>query len=455
MRNRYFLGLAITLAPVAICQKTQPITPKTPDVAVPPKVEIASPESIIKELEKPVSAEEAALIAIRYQQSLAIAKAQLKQTRGQVNSAKSAVFPTLSLSSGYTDLDIIEAGSKSSSSTSSGYSSNLALKQLLFDFSHSADLVRQAEYVELSAKMGYQASLSNLVSDVKKGYYAVQGNEGLVRAAEANVAARQNQLKLAKARLESGIGAPADVITAKTNLSDAVLSLTQARQTLSLSRMSLAQTIGVDPRTVVQQKESTETILAADNLDDLVKQAAADRPEQAQATANVKAAEAGYAAAKTGNAPSLVFNAGLSARGDKAPFDSSSSTFGVSLSWSLFDGGSAKGKTEQAKASLDSAKTSAVIVQQGVVSDVSQAYLALKTAEQRVVVTSAALANAREAVRLTEGRYREGFATFVEITSAQAAAYSAENADINARVALEQARVALSRAIGATVKSVK
>jgi len=440
--------MVIVSAPMAFCQKTMPIAPKTPDINVPPAIAIPSPEQIVKELEKPVTASDVALIAVRYQQSLAIAKAQAKGARGQKNAALSALFPTLSLSSSYTDLDIIQEGAKASSGTSSGYSSNLAFKQLLYDFNRSPDLVRQAEYVEISAKMGYKAALANLISDVKKAFYAVQGNEGLVKAAEANVLARQNQLKLAQARLDSGMGAPADVINAKTNLSDAVLSLTQARQTLSISRLSLAQTIGVDPRTSIQQQESVEGVIKADNLDELVKQAVANRPEQAQATANVKAAQAGLSAAKNGNAPSLMFNAGVSSRGDKAAFDSSNATFGLTLSWSFYDGGSAKGKTEQAQASLDSAKASAAIVEQTVISDVSQAYLALKTAEQRVDVTTAALANAREAVRLTEGRYREGFATFVEITTVQAAAYSAENAAVSAVVALQQARVSLARAVG-------
>lgn len=445
---RYVLAITMLAASsVAMCQKTEPIAPKTPDIKVPPAVAIPSPEQVIKELEKPVNASEAAVIAVRYQQSLAIAKAQTKGARGQKNTAQSALFPTLSLSSSYTDLDVIEEGSKPSSGTSSGYSSNLALKQLLFDFNRSTDLLRQAEYVEQSAKFGYKASLANLISDVKKAFYSVQANEGLVKAAEANVLARQNQLKLAQARLDSGMGAPADVISAKTNLSDAVLSLTQARQTLSVSRLALAQIIGVDPRTSILQKESTEDEVNADSLDNLVKQALEQRPEQAQASANIKAAEAGLAAAKNGNAPSLVFNAGVSSRGDKAAFDSSNSTFGLSLSWSLYDGGSAKGKKDQAQASLDSAKASSAIVEQTVISDVSQAYLALKTAKQRVEVTAAALANAREAIRLTEGRYREGFATFVEVTTVQAAAYSAENASINAVAALQQARVALNRAV--------
>lgn len=455
MKNLFCLATAAIIAPAAFCQKTQPISPNTPDVKVPPLIAIKSPEDIVKELESPVDAQEAALIAIRYQQSLAVVKAQIKQARGGKVSAQAAMNPTLALSSTYTDLDYIEKSSSASSGSSQGYSSSLALKQLLFDFNHSPDLLRQAEYVELAARLGFRASLSNLISDVKKAYYAVQGNEGLVRAAEANVEARQNQLKMAQAKLLSGMGAPADVISAKTNLSDAVLSLTQSRQTLSLSKMALAQAIGVDPRTEVKQKASAEFAVEANNLDDLVKQGLANRPEQAQSSANIKAAEAGLAAAKTGNAPSLVFSAGLGGRGEKDPAATSYGTFGLTLSWSFSDGGSTKGKLEQAKASLDAAKASAAVVEQTLVSDVSQAYLALKTAEQRVEVTSAALANAREAVRLTEGRYREGFATFVEITSAQASAFSAENADIAAKVALEQARVALNRAVGATAKDLK
>jgi outer membrane protein TolC len=450
----YCFGVSFFAVSMCWAQKTEPIQPKTPDIVVPPAIQLPSPAKIEEAIKRPLTADDAVVIAIARQQSVVIARAAVRQARGQRRATESPLVPSLSLNSTYTDLDVIQTasgGSSGSSSTSSGYQTNLALKQLLFDFSHSHDLVRQAEYIELATVFGFRSTVSDLVLQVKQAYYTVVQNQGLVAAAEANVKNRQSQQVLAQGRLDSGLGAPADVISAKTNLADAVNSLTQARLTLSVSRMALAKLMGLDPRTPLELKESNEAGVAVDDLDALVAEALKQRPDVAEAVATRKAAEAGLAAARTNNAPALSFTANLNGKGNDKPFDSQYSTFVVTLSWALFDGGGTRGRIEQAKGSVQSATAAEALVTQSAISDVSTAYLNLKTAEQRMVVTQAAVANALEGVRLAEGRYSGQVAIFVEITTAQAALFSAQSNDATAKAALQQARASLARALGRNI----
>jgi outer membrane protein len=446
--------VAICLAGVCVgwcsAQTTEPIQPKTPDIQVPPPISISGPPGSDPLGGKPVTADEAAKIALERQRSLALARAALKSASGQKKSVGAAQGPNLSLGTGYTDLNQIRVDSSSGSSGSSlnGYSSSVTLKQLLFDFSHSADLTRQASYLVEAAKQSYERARADLVLQVKRAFYTAVQSAGLADAAEQNVKNRQAQLDLAQARLDSGLGAPADVVNAKTYLADAVSSLTQARASAASARISLALAMGLDPRTAIVTKEAENSESLPEELGALVDQALRDRPEQVQALAVLKAAEAGLRAARTGNAPGLYFNAGYSGRGLSDPLNSQNATYGVTLSWTLFDSGSSSGRVEQAKAGVEAAQADLDLTSQSVIADVAQAYVSLKTAEQRSSVADASLANAQEGVRLSQGRYRAGVTTFLEVTSAQTSLFTAQTDAVNAKSAIQQARAALARAVG-------
>src|SRR6185436_3292430 len=111
----------------------------------------------------------------------------------------------------------------SGGSSNNQFTTSVSVDQLLFDFGRTRDSVRQQQSLE-------RASLYNLAEDLAN-----------VTIGEGNVANRQRQLDQAQARLNSGLGAPADVVQAKTNLADAAISLSSARNTALTSQITLAQ----------------------------------------------------------------------------------------------------------------------------------------------------------------------------------------------------------------------
>lgn len=443
------LAVFVVLA-LGQAQETKPLKPGTPDIVVPPPVTLPGPPKGEPAVNGPLTATDVAKIAVARQRALDLAKALVRQASGGKQAAQSALLPLVTLNSTSTSVDQLSRGSGGGSSGGpvDGSTSTLALKQLLFDFSHSADLLRQAQEIEAAAREGYRRTLASVVLTSKQLFFAVVQSDGLVSAAEANVKSRQAQLALAQARLDVGSGPPLDVVQAKTNLADAVVSLTQARQGATTARIALAQAIGLDPRAAVTPADSTEPPPLSEDLNALVEQALQHRPEMGEARATVRAAEGGLAAARTASAPVLTLNAGLGARGVSDPFDSRTASVGVTLSWSVFDGGSTAGRVEQAQGSLDVAKATLDLTSQSVVSDVALALLNLKTAEQRAAVTVVGVANALEGVRLAEGRYRAGIATFVEVTTAQASLFAAQNSDVSARASIQVARAAMAHALG-------
>jgi outer membrane protein TolC len=336
-----------------------------------------------------------------------------------------------------------------------GYTGAATVRQLLFDFNHTRDLVRQAAALERVAAANLTRVQSDLILQVKQAFYTFTQNQRLVTVNESNVRNQQDHLDLAQARLNSGLGLPVDVVRAQTTVADAILNLNVARNNASLSRVNLALLMGIDPRTPIQPAETGEPAVSSKDVNALVQTAMTQRPDLLQAQANLRAAEYGVNAAKTTNAPALTASLNLSTRGPDFPPGNDFFTVGANIVWDPFDGGLTTGRVREARANREAAQAQLTGTQLAVTSDVSQAYLNLRTAEQRVVTADAEVANAEESVRLAAGRYRSGIGTFIDVTDAQSALLTAQTNRVNAQSAVDQARAALARAIGTPVPAVR
>lgn len=453
--------------PGDLSRPTPPIVPPTKGVPILPAVELPAPpaDSTVAPTaptEQPLTADEAAGIALRLQPSVTIAGANIVAAQGRTQQVRAGLRPSLGFSAGYTQQESLNASTGTgggtgggtdpfSNSSSSGLRASASVRQLLFDFNRTRNAVRESAARERAANAGLTRVQADLVLQVKQAFYTFVQNTRLVGVNEANLKNRQEQLALAQARLNVGLGAPADVVRAQTTVAEAAFNLESARNVASLSRVSLALLMGIDARTPLQTADSSEPTVATDDVNDLVNQALTQRPEVVQAQASLEAAGFGVSVAKKSNAPSIGIGGSLASRGDNLSLNHSSVRATLDLSWTPFDGGLSKGVVKEAQANSAIAQAELNSARQNVVSDVSQAYLNLRTAEQSVLTADAQVANAEESVRLAEGRYRAGVGTFIEVTDAQTALLTARTNRVNAVSTVDKARAALSRAVGAAL----
>ena len=82
--------------------------------------------------------------------------------------------------------------------------------------------------------------------------------------------------------------------------------------------------------------------------------------------------------------------------------------------------------------------------------EVSQAYLNLDATQERLRFTAITVTQAKERMALTEGRYRAGLATAVEVTDAEVALVNAQVNDVVAMSTYQAAKAQLERAMGTT-----
>lgn len=434
--------------------QTPPIQPTVQETPLPPPVQLpAPPVPSGAAPERPVTVDEAVRIALANQPDVAAARAGLDAARGRTRQARAGLLPGLVAGASYTNANRSAAassgtGTSSGSTTFDGYQWSASVRQLLYDFNHTRDLVQKARSEEISSGAGLTRVQADLVLRVKQVFYAALQMRRLVEVQESNVKSQQTHGAEARARLNAGVGTPADVVRAEAAVAESVLDLTVARNAASQALVDLAGEMGLDPRTPLSLSESSQTSVPPAGLNDLVEMAMSRRPEVLQARHEVEAARHALSAAKTSNAPSLGASVGWQQRGQDFPPDDDTVTYGVSLQWSAFDSGLTRGRVAEAAANVDAAAAAEKSVRLAVTAEVSRAFLDVKTAEQRMAASEASVANATEALRLIEGRYRAGLGTFVDVLDAQTAAVTARTNQVNARSALDQSLAALDRATG-------
>lgn len=443
------IGL-ILLSTAGLAQQTPPVLPKIQETALPPAITLPAPANVSADVpNRPLTADEAARIGLRRQPNVTIARAGVMAARGNETQARAGLLPSLGTGAGYTNIALAPVQSIPGGSVASGYQVTANVRQLIFDFNHTRDVVRQASAQERSAYAGLTKVQSDTVLQIKQAFYAYAQNMRLVSVNEANVKNAQSHLALAQARLNAGLGLPSDVVRAQTAVADAIFNLNLARNAASVAGVILAELMGIDPRTPIELADTEEAAVAADDVGALTDEALKRRPEMVGAYASLAAAGYSVSAAKTSNAPALAASAGWLQRGTDFPPDNKTLTYGVAIQWTPFDAGLTAGRVETARGNLLAAQAELEQSKLGVTSDVAQAYLNLKTAEQRVTTGEAEVANAQEALRLTEGRYKSGLGTFLDVLDAQTALTTADSNRINAKSSVNQARAALAHAIGA------
>ncbi|HEY0095714.1 MAG TPA: TolC family protein [Archangium sp.] len=190
---------------------------------------------------------------------------------------------------------------------SSGYSVGLQ-----YDFSGSKlmqpRIARAQENATIRRVEGYEA---NMVSRVAQQYLtALQAGE-LAAQAEREVARTVEHERLAKARLDVGVGTPLDLRRAEVQRGQAEVTLLQQRNAYATEVLRLGLAMG---RSIPADTRLTSSFTLFEprwTAEQLVEMAQGNNPNLASARANVSAARTGISAARTQYLPTVSLSAGI------------------------------------------------------------------------------------------------------------------------------------------------
>jgi TolC family type I secretion outer membrane protein len=356
---------------------------------------------------------------------------QTRLSEANLGSVRSAYLPTV-------DLDASLTRSRSSLGTATTLSGpTLSLDYLLFDFGGRNAAAEAARQSLISADYSHNQAVQDVILSVEQAYYGYLDAKALLTAQEATIKERQTSLDSADARHRAGVATIADVLQARTALSQAKLTYETIDGNLHRLQGTIATLMGLPASTPFAVGDLPADVPAqqvSDAVEALIARAVADRPDLAAARADVERARARVQVARAQGLPSIgagasvgsVFTNGLN--NHSTPYSA-----GISLRVPLFTGFRNTYDIRAAQIETELAAENARGLEQQIDLQVWTSYYALQTANQRLATSRDLLKDASESVDVAMGRYRAGIGNILDLLTAESALENARAEEVQAR----------------------
>lgn len=343
-------------------------------------------------------------------------------------------------------------GREATTSTTGGVSASLTW--LLLDLGARSALVDSADRLLVAARLAERAAVADLVLAVQQTHFRYLGALALAEAEGAALRHAEASLAAAEGRRGAGVATIADVLQARTALSQVRLSLQRSEGQALALRGALATLAGLPPTTpldVGALPAEVDVGRAQPSVDALLAAAAAENPDLRRAQALAGAAEARARAASRAAWPTLSFQAGAGRTHFFVPEGVDPITTwsaGLVLRVPIFEGLAPTYEALAARADAEAAAARADAAAQRAALDVWTSHQGVLTAGRRVETARDLLASARASAEVARGRYREGVGSILDLLTAQAALETAQAEDVGARSDYLVALAELARATG-------
>lgn len=313
------------------------------------------------------------------------------------------------------------------------FRSQVDARMPLFDQRQTRSQVSQAEIGLRQQQLAAEQSRQNLRFEVIRSFYGTIAAKELTNVTAENVAASASNLKKARDMADVGMTTEADSLAADVELANANQRKLEAESNFLISVAALNLTIGAAPETErYMNGDLVERFYAVEEQDELIRIALQNRPDYKQAELAVEASRVKSRGVRDQKLPRVD---AFGNYGYSSPYIANGSadyTVGVSLSYNIFDPGR-KSRIAQAA----EAETLAELEKQNLADrirlEVVRAYQNHRTAKAKIQVSVKSIAQAEEAQRIIDDRYKFGLTTFNEVLRAQAALVGARQGLLHAR----------------------
>ncbi len=313
--------------------------------------------------------------------------------------------------------------------------------------------VHAARYNYQAGKSEYKISQQNLVLTVTEDYYRLLQAEQFTKVAEKSLQRAQRHLDFANARFKNGLASRSDILKAKTEQSNARLDLIRARNSVLMARGQLNIALGrkvSSPIKIVDdlsEAAANETEDSQSKFPSLVEEAYKNRPELRKIEKQLQAQSSFIRVAKADYFPTVSLNANYNFSGAEVSQLYQSNYIGLSVSLPLFSGFSRPARVAQEKLQFRVLEQQTASLRQQISLEVWNAFLALKEVKERIVNTQVFLKDARENLDISEGEYKEGVGSMLDVLDAETTFVAAQQRYIEALADYKIARMVLQRAV--------
>jgi multidrug efflux system outer membrane protein len=388
-------------------------------------------------------------LSLANNRDLRLATLNLEQVRAQYQIRRADQFPTLNLAA---------SGSRqptSSGGTSSSYSVGLALSSWEIDFFGRVASLKEAALAQyLASEEARRAVQTSLVATVASTWLSLQANEELLALTQRTLKTRDDSLRLTRLRFDNGATSALDLRLAESLTAAAQAALAQQQRLRALDCNALTLLVG---QTVPEALLATLPIASEQPLfgavpaglpSDLLTR----RADIRQAEQQLIAANASIGAARAAFFPRISLTAGLGSASSELSGLFKGGSWGFTLApqalLPIFDAGRNQAGLASAQAGRNIAVAQYERAIQIAFREVADALAGRATLGDELRALQAQATAEADRFRLSDLRYRNGVASFLDVLDAQRSLFAVQQSLALSQLALQQNQVALYRALG-------
>jgi outer membrane protein len=322
--------------------------------------------------------------------------------------------------------------------------------QLIYDFGKTSDSYRAANRQALAQEALEKVTAQTIVVTIRRIYFAARTQKALVEVARESLVNLERHLFQIQQFVDAGVRPEIDLAQARTDVANGRAQLIDAENGYGLAKAQLVQAMGdVSGADYDIVDDEMPTVEGEDSAPDaLFATAVAARPEMAAFAKRLDAQSRTVDSIKETYFPSIGATAGASETGTSLASLGPAWNIGIGLTWPLLEGGLRRAQLREAEALYSSAEADLAIERLQIRVDVSQASLNIRAAKATQSAAEDAAVNAKERLRLAEGRYASGLGNAIELSDAQLAQTTALSQLAQAKYRLASARADLLSALG-------
>ena len=328
------------------------------------------------------------------------------------------------------------------------FQSQVTIEQTIYDWGASKAQVRSAELGRSISEAQERSTKMVLIARVVRAYNTAVLARASVGVAREAIGSAEADARRAESVRDAGMSTDADVLSIRVHLAavreQAIRRDYEAQVAMASLNETLALPLDTDHALVTPLNPVQLPGRPAAQY-----QAAAgqNRPELKQSELAADAAEQQSKAARSALLPQVAIRGGFEAdRQDFVQKGGANWLISASVRWNLFDGSANRARVSEAKALLESAHAQQKAAAQGVQLEVFKAWADARSAEERIGVATAAVAQAEESLRITKNRYESGLSTVADLLRNETAVLEARTRRLAAihdqRVAAAQLELA-------------
>ena len=297
----------------------------------------------------------------------------------------------------------------------------------LFDgLSNIATLSQSKKNLE-SAKLQLENLKENIVFQTISLYYTVINNQQLVKVKEDNVAWNKQNLETVNERMKLGAVTMADVYQAQVNEGNSELDLIQTKNNLETSKSNLLYYLGLD---VLQNYTFSDSLTSNEKdilkndigteygkIDELVKEALANRTDYKSAILDYESAQNGITIARSGYFPRLTNSLSYNTYANQISDLNKSRNFsvGLTLSIPIFSNFSVDNNVQMAEVNAMNKKVDLDDLTRTIKQNLLQTYLNAEAAKKSLEVNRRNVQAAEENLKIAQEKYSVGSGTILDV----------------------------------------